>query len=127
MLIAVKDTIPATVVPSELSNDAPEIITVRLNLHKTTILSCVYLPPNSSDSCMNDTISNLTQVIESNPSADTILVGDFNLPDIQWDTLSSTSSISCAFCDFIFDNSLTQLIDKPTHIQGNILDLEGAR
>ena len=72
---------------------------------------------------MKDTISNLTQVIESNPSDSTIIVGDFNLPDIQWDTLSSTSSISCAFCDFVFDNLLTQLIDQPTHIQGNILDL----
>ena len=123
MLIAIKDTIPASVIPSNLSNHAPEIITVRLNLHKTIILSCAYLPPGPSDSCMNDTISSLTQVIESNPPADTILIGDFNLPDIQWDTLSSTSSTSCAFCDFIFDNSLTQLIDQPTHIQGNILDL----
>ena len=63
------------------------------------------------------------QVIESNPPADSILIGNFNLPDIQWDTLSSTSSKLCAFCDFIFDNSLTQLIDQSTHIQGNTLDL----
>ena len=74
---------------------------------------------------MNDTISSLIQVIESNPPADSILISDFNLPDIQWDTLSSTSSKSChcAFCDFIFNNSLTQLIDQLTHIQGNTLDL----
>ena len=104
-------------------NNTPELTTVKLNLHKTIILSCIYLPPNPSDSYMKDTISNLTQVIESNPSASTIIVGDFNLPDIQWDTLSSTSSISCAFCDFVFDNLLTQLIDQPTHIKGNILDL----
>ena len=123
MLIAIKDTIPASVIPSNLPSHAPEIISVRLNLHKTIILSCVYLPPGPSESCMNDTISNLTQVIESNTSADSIFIGDFNLPDIQWDTLSSISSISCAFCDFIFDNSLSQLIDQPTHIQGNILDL----
>lgn len=49
--------------------------------------------------------------------------GDFNLPDVQWDTLSSTSLTSCAFCDFVFDHSLTQLINHPTHVQGNILDL----
>ena len=72
---------------------------------------------------MTNTISSLTQVIQSNPSTDTIIVGDFNLPDIQWDTLSSASSSSNAFCDFVFDNSLTQLIDQPTHIKGNILDL----
>jgi hypothetical protein len=32
------------------------------------------------------TISNLTQVIESNPPADTILVGDFNLPVYKGDS-----------------------------------------
>ena len=91
MLIATKDTIPVSIIPSNLSSDAPEIVTVRLNLRKTIILSCVYLPPSPSDSNMNDVISNLTQTIDANPSADTIFVGDFNLPNIQWDTLSSTS------------------------------------
>ena len=122
MLIAIKDSIPASVISSIPSNHAPEIVTVRLNLRKTTILSCVYLPPSPSDSNMNDAISNLTQITDANPSAD-IFVGDFNLPDVQWDTLSSTSSTSCAFCDFVFDHSLTQLINHPTHVQGNILDL----
>ena len=32
VLIAIKDTIPALVIPSNLSSHAPEIITVRLNL-----------------------------------------------------------------------------------------------
>ena len=123
MLIAIKDTIPASVIPSNLSSHAPEIITVRLNLHKTIILSCAYLPPSPSDSNMNDVISNLTQIIDANASADTIFVGDFNLPDVQWDTLSSTFSTSRAFCDFVFDNSLTQLVNHPTHVQGNILDV----
>ena len=123
VLIAVKDSIPASVVSSNLSNHAPEIISVRLSLRKTTIVSCVYLPPSPSDSNMNDVISNLTQIIDANPLADTIFVGDFNMPDVQWDTLSSTSSISRAFCDFVFDNSLAQLVSHPTHVQGNILDL----
>ena len=33
------------------------------------------------------------------------------------------SSISIRFCDIIFDLNLTQLINQPTHIAGNILDL----
>lgn len=69
------------------------------------------------------TISGLTQIIQSNPSTVSVFDGDFNLPDIQWDTLSSTSSSSSAFCDFVFDNSLIQLINQPTHVKGNILDL----
>ena len=127
VLIAVKDTIPVSVHPSDLSNNAPEILTVTLNLCKPTILSCVYLPPSPNDYYMNDAISNLTQVIQSNQSADTIIVGDFNLPDIQWDTLFSTSPSSSAFCDFVFDNSLIQMIDEPTHVKGNILDLSALR
>ena len=50
-----------------------------------------------------------------------IIVGDFNLPDIKWSSLNGTSTNS--FCDFIFDCNLNQLVDCPTHIKGNILDI----
>ena len=72
---------------------------------------------------MYDLISNLTQLVKTNLSTDIIITGDFNLPDINWDTLSATSTSSSAFCDFIFDSLLTQLVDLPTHVKGNILDL----
>ena len=52
-----------------------------------------------------------------------ILVGKFYLPDIDWDTLSVASHSSELFCNFVFNNNLTQLIAKPTHVKGNILDL----
>lgn len=57
------DTIPASVISLNLSNHTPKVITVRLNLPKTTILSCVYLPFSPSDSYVQDTISNLTILI----------------------------------------------------------------
>lgn len=50
-------------------------------------------------------------------------MGDFNAPDISWLTLCASSAFSKLLCDFAFDNNLTQLVDKPTHIHGNILDL----
>ena len=52
-----------------------------------------------------------------------IILGDFNLPDINWSSLSGTSSFSKQFCDFIFDSKLTQLVESPTHTKGNILDI----
>ena len=58
-----------------------------------------------------------------NRSEGTILVGDFNLPDINWDTLSAQSATSELFCDFVFDNNLTQFVNNPTHIKGNTLFL----
>lgn len=123
VLIATKSSIPVSVVHSDPSNNVLEIFTIRLNLSKPVTLSCAYIPPNPSDSYMHDLISNLSCIVQSNPSTDIIITGDFNLPDINWDTLSSTSTSSNALCDFIFDNSLTQLIDQPTHVKGNILDL----
>ena len=123
VLIATKSTIPVSVISSDSPNNSLEILTVRLNLSKPVTLSCVYSPPNPSDSLMYDLILDLTQIVQSNLSTYVIIIGDFNLPDINWHTLSSTSTLSNAFCDFIFDNSLSQLIDQPTHTKGNILDL----
>ena len=51
------------------------------------------------------------------------MIGDFNLSDVTWDSPTATSSASRNFCDFIFDNALLQINDKPTHTGGNILDL----
>ena len=50
-------------------------------------------------------------------------MGDFNFPDINWDTLSGHSIASNQFCDLIFQAGLHQLINVPTHKHGNTLDL----
>ena len=52
-----------------------------------------------------------------------MIVGDFNLPDINWNTLQGTTPSSKSFCDFVFEHNLSQLVHEPTHIHGNILDL----
>ena len=52
-----------------------------------------------------------------------ILVGDYNMPDICWSSLTGTSTFSNSFCDFVFEMSLSQLVMEATHIKGNILDL----
>ena len=43
--------------------------------------------------------------------------------DINWDTLVGFSSTSSTFCDLTYNCNLYQLINSPTHKQGNILDL----
>ena len=52
-----------------------------------------------------------------------IILGDFNLPDINWDYLVGSSPFSNDFWDFVFDNNLVQLVCGPTHNLGNTLDL----
>jgi len=50
-------------------------------------------------------------------------MGDFNSPDINWQTFASTTVSSDHLRDLIIDHNLFQLLNVPTHIYGNILDL----
>ena len=52
-----------------------------------------------------------------------VIVGDFNLPDVCWPSLTGSTLVSNVFCDFVFVSNLTQLINCPTHIKGNTLDI----
>ena len=52
-----------------------------------------------------------------------MILGDFNSHDIDWLTFSSVTAKSELLCDFTLDNNLVQLIQEPTHVHGNILDL----
>ena len=61
------------------------------------------------------------------PNSNLLLVGDFNMPDIDW-TLSQVkpggrySTISTSMLDICTDLNLIQIVDKPTR-HDNILDL----
>jgi hypothetical protein len=52
----------------------------------------------------------------------TIVVGDFNLPDIDWST-GEAARRSEPFMDAVEDAMLVQLVEFATHIKGNCLDL----
>ena len=53
-----------------------------------------------------------------------VLVGDFNIPEFDWNTncASVDSPNATLLSDIIHDNFLFQLVKDPTH-NGNILDL----
>ncbi len=52
-----------------------------------------------------------------------VLVGDFNLPGINWDQENSSNTIEQLFVTTFSDLSLQQLVKEPTHYRGNVLDL----
>ena len=85
------------------------------------MLCTVYIPPNSDSDYLNSLLLYFSNLIISHDRI--ILVGDFNLPDVDWDTLTGTSLSSKSFCDFVFQNNLSQLIHTHTHLKGNILDI----
>ena len=50
-------------------------------------------------------------------------MGDFNSPDIDWPSLTGCSAHSNALCNLVFNTNYCQLINAPTQIKGNVLDL----
>ena len=84
------------------------------------VITCVYVPPASDFYyylTLMDFMNNLTSDYNH------LVIGDFNMPDIDWNTMSAPSICSEMFCDAIFNRNLCQIISEPTHIKGNTLDL----
>ncbi|MEL7308769.1 MAG: hypothetical protein AAGK05_13450, partial [Pseudomonadota bacterium] len=83
---------------------------------------CVYRPPNLSDDD-NAALFAIMSDFLSNDFTSSIIVGDFNFPDIKW-PCSSSSSQSELFLNFVQDNFLQQHVLQPTRRSSNsILDL----
>ena len=119
ILVAVADSIPTKLIPSPPNLQARTIMISYSN--RQILLCCVYIPPNPDAHYFHSYVSYLSNLATSYESI--IFLGDFNLPDIIWSSLSCSSSNSNLLCDFIFQHNLSQLIESPTHIQGNTLDL----
>ena len=94
--------------------------TVMVEIESRTILTCIYVQPN----CTEEYFAQLLFCIRSLPDdQDLLVVGDFNLPDIDWKTLSGVGTHGRDFCDCVFDKNLTQVLLEPTHKLGGTLDL----
>ncbi len=52
-----------------------------------------------------------------------VVAGDLNMPDIDWDNYSSPKPVDQLFLDSFSNYGLEQLVDCPTHIKGNLLDV----
>ena len=98
-----------------------ELLSISIGSTIPTVYCLVYIPPDSSNEYYQeflnyiDTLKDLTGHL--------VLLGDFNLVDVNWDSLCGQSPFSSDFCDAVFALNLTQMIDDPTHIAGNTLDL----
>ena len=80
-------------------------------------LLCIYRSPNSLD-INNEKLCELLKLIKPN----TVIIGDINYPNINWKNLTSDQK-SASFVEAAQDMLLEQVIEFPTHIKGNILDL----
>ena len=78
----------------------------------------VYRSPNSK--AENDT--KLLELL-SNIRHPCVIVGDFNIPEIDWSSTSGLTNMAADFINAIQESFLSQFIRQSTHKNGNVLDL----
>ena len=117
------------VVEVESGSRFKESVLVKINLrgNDKLLVGCIYKSPSSSEenlSLVNDMIRNInsTQVYSH-----VLVVGDFNFPDIDWNTWNSCDQFCQEFIESLRDSYLEQMVDKPTRFRINqnpsVLDL----
>ena len=77
----------------------------------------LYRSPNAAPASMAELV-NLVKSVGKN----SIIIGDFNLPDISWET-GEASGRAREFVEATDDALLVQMVEFPTHVKGNCLDL----
>lgn len=117
----VKNEISYTVLPEV---DSVEAIFVRLMFGSCAVtVGCFYRSPTSE--C--DVMQSLQEYMQRHVMGSRlILLGDFNLPDANWQTMQFSSTCSEIMLDIMFSFNLVQIVTQATRIQGsssNILDL----
>ena len=92
------------------------------------LFGVVYRSPNSTNDNFQNLCSLLTQAANTGVSH-LLIVGDFNMPHINWSTLCATSNSGCdgAFLSLLDDLFITQHVSFPTRYRNDhtpsILDL----
>ena len=121
VLIGISDACNIKVIHTYHDRDG-EILSLDLDANGYRFSFTTYYHPPSVRH-INDIINWFNESIACNH----IIVGDFNLPDIDWDTkkLKNRSNLAIheSFLEFLSTSGLEQIINFPTHIRGNILDL----
>ena len=102
-------------------DNTTEHLSVNLTSGSTTLnFNVVYRKPGQTVDEDIKLYNSLNTTINSNKES--IIVGDFNLPNINWSNNIGVESESHRLLDFIDDNFLHQTVTEPTR-QSNILDL----
>ena len=134
----VRDDIAANIeISLAFSNGVVEALCLYCKSNNFMIIN-LYRQPDVSSSKHRSTSSEFKSALNAisetlssiSPAPLIIFTGDFNLPHINWENTSTTQCATpvqklcfSALKAFINDYFLTQYVTKPTHYQGNTLDL----
>ena len=88
VMLAVKDNISSQLL-SSTSIPVLEALTVQIGTNQPLIICLAYIPPRSKVQSCEPFFISLNYL--GNKCSSLLIMGDFNVPDINWNTLSSTS------------------------------------
>ncbi|EFP11931.1 hypothetical protein CRE_23222 [Caenorhabditis remanei] len=110
-------------VPVDLpaSSQSAEVCAIDIFAGGTTIRIITAYHPNHGH-CKSTLFDTLEYLLI--PGKHTVLLGDFNMPCIDWNLLSAPDKACSDFVDFVVKHGLTQSVKSPTRFNPeNILDL----
>ena len=124
VLIAVKtDSFKSVKEFSHQNQEELEIVSTELKTleDKKILYSCCYRPPDAN-LCWMDKFEYFLNTI-CNQYENVVIAGDFNLPNINWETMENTTGVNeLFFVQMLNDHYLSQLNHTPSR-GNNILDL----
>jgi len=88
-------------------------------------LLCVYNPPSANKYRKDLALiyNQIQAILKTSSSKKMIVCGNFNLPNVTWETYSANDAETDVFLSQMIANEFDQLIREPTHRKGNILAL----
>lgn len=95
-----------------LKHDSIEMVCAKIIFeHSSIFVFCVYLPPDATLDNYYDCIENIETILDfAAPCDEFILIGDFNLPDISWNTSEDDEFYSLVPTDFSSEKSTGFLV-----------------
>ena len=123
VIIAVKTDIDIENDKVDVSSKA-EMLSISLKADNTNYcLSVCYRVGTLGEQNFNEVERHLRNVASRKKFRAHFVIGDFNLPEINWAEGTSSTQLGQRFVDLFNDLGLTQMINKPTHDKGRILDI----
>jgi len=117
----------------KFSNGTVEALVLH-SQRENLLIALVYRQPDDTNSAhrsqayeLSQAITKIDSAIESVQSTPTLIIcGDYNLPNINWiegQPHSTHNQLAATISSFQSRQLLSQIVKKPTHKAGNILDL----